>query len=199
MKKIIALALAVICVFSLASCKDKDDGTLDSFKNAISATTLSSATVEVKQTSDFLPDAPLTANYDVAFAEDGTVTLDFEYTRYIEIGDGAGATTETLHGFSTIAPNGTVSGDSVSDDIVAAATVSFNLDSSKMTYSTSKNALVADIKAADTAAVLGVAVDCDVKLTLTVSNGAVVGATISYTKLVGDIEAQVEIKCTYNK
>ncbi len=198
MKRIIAIILAFAMLFALASCGQKGDGTktvdLTEFKNAVSATAPTAVKVEVTQKNDFLPDVPLTATYNIEYASDGSATVNFEYTLYNEIDEEETDLTTTYTGAASIAPDGTVTGDKVGGTVTSVASVNFNLDESKMTSTASLGILTARIPAANTAAILGTAIDADVTLTLSTANGVVVGATLSYT-LGG---SEYEIACTYN-
>lgn len=200
MKRIIAIILAFTMLFALASCGPKGDGTktvdLTEFKNAVAATAPTAVKVEVTQKNDFLPDVPLTATYNIEYASDGSATVNFEYTLYEEIDENNPPEhiTTTYTGAASIAPDGTVTGDKVGGTVTSVASVNFNLDESKMTSTASLGILTARIPAANTAAVLGTAIDADVTLTLSTANGVVVGATLSYT-LGG---SEYEIACTYN-
>lgn len=195
MKKIVALVLALALCFALASCKNGKGGSvnIDEFKNAIAATVLDSAKIEVTQVNDLLPETPLTAVYDIDYEDDGSATVDFTYTLYNELG--AENITSTHTGSARIAPDGTVTGDSVGANVTSVASVSFNLDQKKMSSCTaSMGILTAKIPAANTASVLGVEIGADVVLTISISGGVVAASTVSYT--VNGIYHTIE--CTYN-
>lgn len=198
MKRIIAIILALTMLFALASCGPKEDGgktvDLTEFKSAVAATAPTSVKVEVTQKNDFFPDVPLTAEYNIEYAADGSATVNFEYTLYNEIDENATEPTTTYTGTATITSTGTVTGDNVGGTITSVASVNFNLDEGKMACTASMGILTAKISAANTAAVLGTAIDADVTLTLSTANGVVVGATLTYT-LGG---SEYEIACTYN-
>jgi len=201
MKRIFALILALTLVFALVSCKGDEvqQGVkvdVDSYKNAIAATKLNTAKVEVTQANDFIPEHPLTAEYNITYAEDGSATVEYTYSEYNEIAEDGAEDFITVHkGSAEIAADGTVTGDPVGTAITSAASIGFNLDPSKMISCTeSMGILTAKIAAANTAAVIGVAVDAEVTLTISVANGVVVGATVSYVIGAGSYT----IECTYN-
>ena len=195
MKKIIAILLALTLLFALASCKGDNGPTVDieSYKTAISNTSLKSAHIEITAKNDFLPEHPLTAEYNVTYNDDGSATINYTYMVYNEIGAETTDITTTIPGYATISADGVVSGD-VSATVSSAAGVNFNLDLGKMAASEDHGILRATGSAADTEAVLGGAIGADVVFTLTVANGTVTGATINYT-LDG---VAYEIVCTYN-
>lgn len=196
MKKFIALLLALTLVFALASCKPQENAPsvdIETYKTAVSNTALKSAHIEITAKNDFLPDHPLTAEYDVNYKDDGSATVNYTYTVYNEINEDTTDITTTMSGYATISADGTVTGD-VSATVTSAASVNFNLDLSKMAASEDHGILRANVSAANTEAVLGGAIGADVVFTLTVANGVVTGATINYT-LDG---VAYEIVCSYN-
>ena len=201
MKRIVALLLALTLVFALASCKPDDtpDGPakldITPVKEAIAATALTSARVEVVASNDFLPEHPLTAKYDVVYNADGSASVVFTYDQYNDITPEGGDIITTSRGSATVAADGTVTGDPVSGTVTGAASVSFNLDESKLaSFDLSMGILSANVAKDNTAAVLGSAINADVVLTVATANGVVTGATISY-----DLDGvHYEISCTYN-
>lgn len=204
MKKILIILLALTLAFGLASCK-KDDPTpsapaapavdLAAYQTAVANTSLASANITVTASNDVFPDDPLVAEYDVEFKDDGSAVVNFTYMEYNEIKPGGNQEiASTYNGYATISPDGTVTGSQINANVTAAASVNFNLDGSKMTVSEDHGILRANIPAANTASVLGGAIGADVVLTLTVSGGAVTGATINYE--LGGVS--YEIVCTYN-
>ena len=204
MKKILIILLALTLVFSLASCKKDDPAPstpsapvvdLAAFQSAVANTSLVSANIKVTASNDVFPNDPLVAEYDVEFKDDGSAVVSFTYMQYNEIKPGGTQDiTSTYNGYATISADGTVTGSQVNGTVTAAASVNFNLDGSKMTVSEDHGILRANIPAANTASVLGGAIGADVVLTLTVSGGAVTGATINYE--LGGVS--YEIVCTYN-
>ena len=205
MKKILIILLALTLVFSLASCKKDEpapDNTpaaptvdLEAYKTAIANTSLAIANIKVTASNDIFPNDPLVAEYDVEFNDDGSAVVRFTYMQYNEIDPGVTQEiTSTYNGYATISADGTVTGNRVDSNITAAASVNFNLDATKMTVSEDHGILRANIPAANTASVLGGAIDVDVVLTLTVSGDVITGATINYV----ENGVSYEIVCTYN-
>ena len=205
MKKILIILLALTLVFSLASCKKDDPApsapsapTVDlaAYQAAVANTSLVSANIKVTASNDVFPNDPLVAEYDVEFKDDGSAVLRFTYMEYNEIKPGVeqAEITSTYNGYATISADGTVTGNKVDSNITAAASVNFNLDETKMTVSEDHGILRASIPAANTASVLGGAIDVDVVLTLTVSGDVITGATINYV----ENGVSYEIVCTYN-
>ncbi len=199
MKKIIALVLALCCVFLLVACRD-DNGdvkpSLAPYKNAVEKTSPTSVTLTTTLTTE-LYDEPLTGEYYITFAEDGSATVEYTYTLFNEVAsDALENPVIEYSGTATIDANGNVTGDAeIGGQLTAAAAVSFNLDDSKMTYTVSAGTLTANIKAENTEAVLGASTGADTVLTVTVAGGVVVGSTITYQTDFGP----AVITCTYNQ
>lgn len=196
MKKIVAIILVLCALLALASCGKKTDNNadLDTVKAAVAATSLKNAHVEVVATNSFIAE-PLTAKYDIVYDTDGSAEIEFTYELYNEISENGTQDVKTEYsGSATVASNGEVVGDPVSGTVTAAGSANFNLDPSKMTYSFEMGIFTANIPAANTAAVLGISVGADVVLTVSVANGVVTGATVTYTK----DNVKNEIVCTYN-
>lgn len=198
MKKIVALLLALACVFALASCgtpETPDEGTdsasLDPFKTAISTSAPTGAviTIELENTIS----TPLTGTFTVTYGADNAV-VNYEYDQFLPIDPSASATSdrETVTGTATIDKNGNVTGD-LNSTVAASALLSYNLDSSKMTYIAEAGTLSATITSANTEGVLGVNIGADVTFTLTVFEGKVVSVTLSYQTTSG----LAEIVTTY--
>ena len=197
MKKIIALLLALSCVFALAACKNDAPPAadpIDDFVAAVAVSDPTSASITNSVTSDLLG-LTLNGTYDVTYNEDGSATVAYSYDQLAEIDENTTAD-ELLYvveGTATIAADGTVAGD-VSGEVSAVAGVKLNLDKTKMTYSVSAGVLSATVKAADTEAVLGVAIATDVTMTVSIANGTVSAVTLAFETTVG----AAEIVCVYN-
>lgn len=207
MKKIIALLLALTCVFALAACGDEPDPTptpdggdntntyedLAPFTAAIAASNPASASINVAQTSTQF-NVTMNGEYDVVYNEDGSATVEYSYDKYNEITDDTTEVTTTVTGTATVDKDGNVTG-SLNTTVTAATAIKVTLDGAKLgDYTVASGALIAKVAAADTASVLGVAISADVTLTITVANGNVATMTISYESTVGP----VEIVCSYN-
>ena len=201
MKKITALLLALVLVMGLAACGGSSDPApkedpLKVFTEALTLTDPSGATVKTSLEATGYG-ITLKGEYEVAYNEDGTATVTYEYDQLTEFTEDTPANAEPTYkksGTATVAADGTVSGD-VSAQVASVAGVKLKIDTSKMTYTVSAGMLSATVKAADTAAILGASIAYDVNLTVSLtSNGAVSAITISYTGAQGP----VEIVCLYN-
>lgn len=192
MKKIIALLLALVCVFALASCggpetpEGPDYADLEPFKAAITASNPAAAviTIELENTIG----DPLTGTFAVTYAADNTV-VEYEYDQFLPIDPSSPAESdrETVSGTATIDKNGIVTGD-LNSTVTAATLLNYNLDGTKMTYRAEVGVLSATISAANTESVLGVNLEADVTLTLTISEGKIVSVTLNYQTTTGAAE-----------
>lgn len=200
MKRIIALTLVLCSLLLLVACNNDvvigGKPSLEPYKNAIAATSPKSVKLTTTLTTD-LYEQPLTGEYNITFADDGSATVEYSYTLFNEVAsDAVTNPVKEYSGTATIDADGNVTGDDeIGGQLVAAARISFNLDDSKMTYSASSGTLTANIKAENTAAVLGAATGADTVLTVSIADGVVVGATITYETSFGP----AVITCTYNK
>ena len=121
MKKIIALLLALTCVFALAACGDEPDPTptpdggdntntyedLAPFTAAIAASNPASASINVAQTSTQF-NVTMNGEYDVVYNEDGSATVEYSYDKYNEITDDTTEVTTTVTGTATVDKDGNV-------------------------------------------------------------------------------------------
>ena len=92
-----------------------------------------------------------------------------------------------MSGTATIDKNGIVTGD-LNSTVTAATLLNYNLDGAKMTYRAEVGVLSATISAANTESVLGVNLEADVTLTLTISEGKIVSVTLNYQTTTGAAE-----------
>ena len=197
MKKLIALLLALVCAFALAACGEDEPPApdpIDDFVNAVSSSDPTSATITNTVESALLG-VTLEGNYQVTYNEDGSATIAYSYDQLNEITDDSTADDilYTVEGTATVAANGTVSGD-VSGEVAAVAGISLNLDKTKLTYTVSSGVLSATVKAADVEAVLGVKINSDVSLTVSIADAKVSALTLAFETTVGD----ATIVCVYN-
>ena len=204
MKKIIALLLALTCVFALVACGDDpaptpDGGDTPNYENlapftaAIAASNPASASISVSQIATQF-NVTMNGEYDVVYNEDGSATIEYSYDKFNEITDETTEVTTTVTGTATVAADGTVTG-SVNSTVTAATAIKVALDGAKLgDYTVEAGALIAKVSAADTAAIIGVAISADVTLTITIANDKVATMTISYETNLGP----AEIVCAYN-
>ena len=191
MKKIIALLLALVCVFALVSCggtpevpdvpDEPDYSNLEPFKAAVTASAPKTAKIEVSMETT-ISDEPMTGEFDISYGAEN-ILVNYTYDQFNEINatNPTAPDKETVTGSATIDKNGNVTDGSVSSTVTAAALAQYNLDGAKMTYTVQVGVLTATVEAANTESVLGVKIDADVTLTLTVTDGKVTSVTINYT------------------
>ncbi len=194
MKKIIALILALACVFALAACTPANDD-LGAYTTAIANTAPSSVIINVT-TYDTEFGVELNAIYTVVYNDDGTASVEFEYEVMNPATAGDGITT-TKTGSASIAADGTVTGDGINVSVLAAATLSLNLKAPIKSYIVARGILTANVEKANTAAVLGVELPSDASLELRMADteGTKIGqATINYS----DDRGTIRIVCQYD-
>lgn len=202
MKKIIALILAIACMLCLASCdilfpgntekpddtqKPDDSHAIPDIQAKIDASAPMGADVAVSFETAL---GELNGSYDVAYNEDGSATVNYSYEKFNTFTAGETATElkSVVSGTVTVAADGTVSGDLGAEGLNA---VSFKLqlDEGKLTsVAINAGVLSATVKAADTAAVLGVALDYDVQLVVATGTTGVTYMTVAYTTTYGPVE-----------
>lgn len=222
MKRIIALMLIVCCILSFAACKRNTDDptptptptpdntpdtpTQDVVEDKLTDEEIAAiAALQAKVDASVPETAKITvllesalddlhAEYNVAYNLDGTgAVVEGWYEKFNEIsGDVFADDYKTVRPVSALVNvDGTVTGDVA---FVEAVTFEINLDAAKLTkVDVKSNALSATVKAADTLAVLGVAIDADVQIFVSVGTLGVSSVAIAYASSAGD----VEISATY--
>ena len=197
MKKIIAILLVISCIFVFAACQpnDKDGGkdnqnsmSVSEVQAKIDASVPSGAKVTVVLESSL---GDLNGTYDIVYNEDGTATVQYSYELFKPFVEGSfdSEIKTTYAGVTTVASDGTVTDELGGIASVQAVTFDIHLDESKLdSVSVIAGALSAKIKAADTAAVLGVAFASDVELVVTVGSKGVTSIAFSYLSDVGPVE-----------
>lgn len=196
MKKILAIILVIGCVLSFAACNlfKKDSGRTDdasdipAIQAKIDASAPISAEINVVLKSSL---GNLNGVYNVTYNEDGSAFVSYSYEQFNKFEEGS-STTELK---STVTGNTTVSADGkVADSIggvasVEAVSFDIKLDENKLeSVKIDAGALSAKIKAADTEAVLGVALAYDVDIIITTGSNGVTAIAISYTTTSGPVE-----------
>ncbi|MBQ7390728.1 MAG: hypothetical protein IJW02_06455 [Clostridia bacterium] len=201
MKKIIALALVLCCVFSLASCKDKnkDDNKnkvdvsayISEMQTALDSSAPDVADVTVKLSASL---GDLNGSYNVTYLEDGAALVVYSYERFNSFEDGAMADDikSTYTGTTLIGPDGSsvsAGSDTVVAEVLGTIHFDYNLDKSKLqSVTASSGVLSAKIAAADTEAILGVALDSDADIVITAGSLGVNTISISYNSASGPVE-----------
>ncbi len=190
MKKLLALLLAAVCVFSLFSC---GDDTLKDFKKASSSTEPSVVTLNITVGTAY---GDLDASYVTTYKEDGSFTVEYSYEEFAASGEGnADDVTVVKTGTVTCDKNGNLSGGSVDGKVetLSGNKLSFNADKMDAKVSKDGDVLTATVKAKNTKAVFGLEIAGDVTLVVTKSEGKLVSYTMTYTLESGD----VVVKCLY--
>ena len=144
MKKIIALLLALTCVFALVACGDDpaptpDGGDTPNYENlapftaAIAASNPASASISVSQIATQF-NVTMNGEYDVVYNEDGSATIEYSYDKFNEITDETTEVTTTVTGTATVAADGTVL--PISGEKYADRTLEFDMkiDESNLAY-----------------------------------------------------------------
>ena len=136
--------------------------------------------------------------YSATVANDGSVTVNYSFDNFNSVSEGgAGDVSSKKVGSVTRDADGnyTYTGDRVATaESVAGTVTSLKLDNSKLVNANiSGNALSATVKSANTASVLGVALESDATFVLVINDGKVISFALAY-----EVEgASVEIVCEY--
>lgn len=202
MKKIIALLLALACVFALASCVQNGEGgntnvsdgtaTIEDYTAAIAATSPAGMTIETVLKND-TTNVTLNGSYTVVYQVDGTAVITGSYEKLNEPNESEFKSTVSIN--SEVSSSGKVSGDAVDATVSAAAVNKINLDAKKFGYEISMGTLNVTISAANTESVLGVKINSEVKLIMRMTNDGKIGSySINYSTASGD----ASVVCMYN-
>lgn len=209
MKKILALILLVGCIFTLCSCKlfkkDKentDDNNTDiedtnedsdpskeavaAIQAKIDASTPKTAdiTVTLKAVLD-----DLYSEYNVTYNQDGTATVVYTYEKFNDLNADSDEHKSAYSGTATVSPDGTVSDAIGGTASVEALTFDISLDAAKLENAeVIAGVLTATVKAANTAAVLGVELGADASLAISTSANGVTSIAIAYASAAGPVE-----------
>ena len=195
MKKIIALMLVLGCIFAFASCEflmnsdntPDDSASIPDIQAKIDASAPAGADITVTFKTAL---GDLNGSYDVLYNEDGTATGAYSYEKFNTFSED-GASTDlktTTEGTVTVAADGKVSGDLGTEGLTA---VSFDLklDENKLSSVViNAGVLNATVKAENTEAVLGVALNYDAQLVVVTGTNGVTSMTVSYTTTLGNVE-----------
>ena len=191
MKKLLCLMLALLmCASLMVACGGDDDDTpavddLAPFTAALTASAPKSAKITTVLTTEL---GALNAEYNVTYGEDGSVSITFTREKFNEITDTTTEFKSTVEGTAAIDAAGNLSGDLGAGAVSSAAAVNLTLSADKMTYTVDGGVLNATVTAANTQAVLGVAINADVTVKLTVANGKVSSLILTYTTTEGPAE-----------
>ena len=197
MKKIIALILALSCIFALASCEkeveennEKTDYTAEiaAVQSAIDASAPGIAEISVLHESDL---GELNGKYDVVYNKDGSATVTYMYQTFNEFDpkNPAEDIIETHTGVANVDMDGTVYDEQGNSEAIEGVFFEIKLDASKLEDVTVvAGVLRAKIKAANTAAVLGTAVGHDVEIAVATGANRVTSISIAYDTKDGHVK-----------
>ena len=182
MKKLSVLILALIITLSLASCGEDLD-TLGAYINAVEATSPTETVVNVEVATAL---GKLNSTVKTVYNEDGSSVITYSYERFNPIGEGADVKS-TITGTVNCDKDGKYSGD-ISGNVSAAASIKLHLDASLLKNLSFNNQVCsALVEAANTQAVLGIALDADVNMVISVSEGRLSSMTLAYTNESGEV------------
>ena len=189
MKKIITAILALSLVLALASC-GADLDTLEAYITAIDATNPKEAVIKVVAETSL---GALNSNVNVKYSEDGSSVIEYSYEKFNAIGEGDGVIS-VVSGKVTCDKDGKYSG-SLTGNVETATQIKLYLDANLLkNLNFDDGACGALVEAANTEAVLGVAIGSDVNLLLTQNEGKIVTVTVSYQTEAGKVTITSEYK-----
>ena len=215
MKKIIALLLVVVCAFALFACQgtpathtpddsgsehtntDNPGGDTPStpaekdvapFTAAIAATNPQKQVIVITLKPTGMTDT-LTGTYTVTYQADNSAVIDYSYEQFNAIGETEAKS--TVEGQITRDASGNYSG-SISGTASAATAIRLNAEAAKEYATVEGNVLSAQIPAAQTEAVLGVAFDTDVNFVFVISSGIVTSYSLVYTTAKGEVTVSAQ-------
>lgn len=204
MKKIIALMLVFGCIFSLASCNlipglgtDDPGEDIEEVDNSEAIAAIQSAidasAPDIAEISVVLVSSRGTLNgeYNVSYNEDGSAVVSYSYELFnsFEEGSISDGVKSTYTGVATIMPDGTVTDAPGGIASVEAVSFDISLDQSKLQkVVVSANSISAKVTKDNTLAVLGVALDYDADLVISIEKNGVASVAISYVSASGNVD-----------
>lgn len=199
MKKIIALILVIGCVLALASCnRNKDDEKEECCSIDTEAVAAVQAKLDASEPCGVLINVTLkndlgtlNSEYNVLYNEDGTATVAYFYELFNAFDpDNLAAEAKSTHtGTVTVYEDGLLSEEVEGIAFVESVSFNYNLDASKFSYAESvPGTLVFKVPAANTLAVLGVALGADADVAISTGVNGVNTVAISYPTSAGLVE-----------
>lgn len=189
MKKIIIAIIALSLVFALASC-GADLDTLEAYITAIDATSPAEALIGITVET---PLGELNSDITVTYNEDGSSVIEYSYEKFNAIGEGDDVVS-VVSGKVTCDKDGKYSG-SLTGNVETATQIKLYLDANLLKdISFDDGACGAVVEAANTEAVLGVAIGSDVNLLMTQNDGKIATVTVSYLTEAGKVTITTEYK-----
>lgn len=204
MKKIIALMLVVGCIFALTSCNlfndsDTNDngddvGKVDNSEGiAAIQSVIDASAPDIAQISVVLNSSlgVLNGEYVVTYNEDGSAVVNYTYELFNDFSEDSIADSfkSTYTGVVTVMPDGTVSDNLNGIASVEAITFDITLDQEKLqNVILSANTINAKITKDNTLSVLGVALDYDANIVISIGKNGVASVAISYVSAAGPVD-----------
>ena len=149
------------------------------FVKALANTNPMTAQLTLKETTNF-DGITLNGLYNATFPGDGTVQVIYEIEQFDETFVSETPVT-TVSGIVIVNADGTISGDNgLNKGIHIALLLNIDLTNPKINAKVSNNNIRFTVAKADTAAILGVAVDSDVTVGINISNGKVLSIDVTY-------------------
>ena len=164
-------------------CECGADNRIQRFVNAIEDMNSMSARLTLKETTD-LDGIVLNGSYNVTYPGDGSARVIFEIEQFDSTFTSENPVI-TVPGVALVNPDGTISGDSgLNKGVHAAILLNFDLTSSKISPRINGDIISFTVAQADTAEILGVAIDSDVTVTINIANGSVQSVGVSYAQTI---------------
>ena len=196
MKKILALLLILACSFALFACKDdKKDPDAEAYAAAVAEFAQASIAAPKGVTVSITAETALgtlKSSYVTTYNEDGSAAIEYSVEKFngLDSEEDKSVVTGTI----TVDVGGNYSdGGAFNGANPVASGLKVNFASDKIKCTIEGDTLRATVAAADTEAVLGVALGADAVLTAVRFNGVINTVAVDYTATSG----AVKILCTY--
>lgn len=189
MKKFLIIVVALACALTMFACGEESTIDLSAFNNAANSSKPTAAVLNIGLEATL---GSLAANYNIAYAADGSATVEYSREEFNTAG-----TSDSVKNTVTGSVNCDASGklaDAAAFGIDTIPGTNFNFAADKMNNCTvNGNILSAVISAGNTEAVLGANYGADVTIVYTINDGKVASFALTYTTEVGTIS----IACAY--
>ena len=138
----------------------------------------------------------LTSIVDTVFNPNGSATIDYYIEKFNTSFDNGGEKL-VYDSVVTLNADGSYSDGGVFEGLIGSAptAVNINLDATKLaSYSIEGGVLSASVKAENTAAVLGAAIDADVSFMLTISSNRIISVVLNYATELGAVKSIISYR-----
>ena len=208
----LVLACAFCCV-ALVSCGETnppdsgDNGNtgddnntsvdLTAFQSAVDATDPASSVITTAMECEL---GDLSGRFEITYKEDGTSSIVYSYEKFLPLDAASGEVKETVSGTVNVNADGSFSdGGSFNGQNSVAVSFKLNLDTEKLDgVRVEGNSLMATVKAANTQAVLGVALGSDVTLIVVKGENGLSSVSMAYAIDVSGLAGTASVACDYN-